>query len=279
MTWDGAPHPEPARVGLLGVLRAVSRGVPTVLVVASGLLVLSLIRLVERPLCGLNRPVTPYVTQGVCIAGLRLMGIRRRVRGKVMRGTGAIVANHVSWLDIFALNASKRIYFVSKSEVAGWPGIGLLAKATGTLFIIRDRSQARAQAEVMEARLRAGHKLLFFPEGTSTDGIRLLRFKTTLFAPFIAEALPEDMQVQPVSLIYRAPEGAPVAFYGWWGEQSVTDHMIQMLIAPRHGMIEVVYHEPLKVSAYADRKALARAAEDAIRAEMRAAGVLLVEER
>ena len=277
MTWDGAPHPEPLTIGALGALRIALRGTAVVSVVASGLAVLLAIRVVERPVFGLDRPISPYVTQGVCKAALRLMGIRRRVRGAVMTGTGAVVANHVSWLDIFALNASKRIYFVSKSEVAGWPGIGVLARATGTMFIRRDPREAKAQAQVMEERLRAGHRLLFFPEGTSTDGIRLLPFKTTLFAAFFAPSLPRDMQVQPVSLIYRAPDRAPVAFYGWWGDQGVTEHMVQMLAAPRHGVVEVVYHSPLRVADYPDRKALARAAEREVREELRRAGVLLVE--
>ncbi|MGB3409009.1 MAG: lysophospholipid acyltransferase family protein [Jannaschia sp.] len=277
MTWDGAPAPDPVRIGPRAVLRALRRGVPVVVVVAGGLFLLSLVRLIERPLCGLNRPVTPWITQGVCRAGLFLMGIRRVVRGTVMTGTGAVVANHVSWLDIFALNASKRIYFVSKSEVAGWPGIGLLARATGTLFIRRDPREARVQAQTMEDRLRAGHRLLFFPEGTSTDGVRLLSFKTTLFAAFFSPALSGAMQVQPVTLIYRAPPDEAAAFYGWWGEQSVTDHMLRMLVAPRHGVIEVVYHAPLRVAAFVDRKALARAAEEVVRTELRAAGVLMTD--
>jgi lyso-ornithine lipid O-acyltransferase len=97
-----------------------------------------------------------------------------------MQHKGALVANHASWLDIFTLNACDRIYFVSKSEVAGWPGIGWLARATGTVFINRQGREAQMQKLLFEARLRAGHRLLFFPEGTSTDGQRVLDFKSTL---------------------------------------------------------------------------------------------------
>lgn len=266
MIWDGAPPPPAPRPGLVGWLRVGMRGAALIVVVFGCLLLLLAVRLLERPLHGVARPWTPWITQGVCITGLRILGLRRNVRGAVMRGTGAVVANHASWLDIFVLNASKRIYFVAKSEVAGWPGIGWLARATGTVFIRRDPKEARAQQTVFEERLGAGHRLLFFPEGTSTDGRRVLPFKTTLFAAFRSGGLPDDMQVQPVTLAYHAPGGARADFYGWWGDQSFAAHMLVMLAAPRHGCVDVIYHPPLVVSDFADRKALARAAEAAVRA-------------
>ncbi|CTQ50476.1 lysophospholipid acyltransferase family protein [Jannaschia donghaensis] len=271
MIWDDAAPPPQTRPGPMGWLRAVLRGAALIVVVFGCLLVLMVVRLVERPLHGVNRPWTPWITQGVCITGLAILGLRRDVRGAVMTGTGAVVANHASWLDIFVLNASKRIYFVAKSEVAGWPGIGWLARATGTVFIRRDPREAKAQQAVFEERLGAGHRLLFFPEGTSTDGRRVIAFKTTLFAAFRSGGLPDDMQVQPVTLAYHAPAGEHPAFYGWWGDQSFGAHMLAMLVAPRHGCVDVIYHEPLVVSDYADRKALARAAEAAVRRGFEAA--------
>ncbi|TFL18297.1 1-acyl-sn-glycerol-3-phosphate acyltransferase [Jannaschia formosa] len=237
------------------------------------LLLLLAVRLVERPLCGLRRPVTPFITQFVCINALRLLGLRRRMRGTPMRGAGAVVANHVSWLDIFALNACRRVYFVSKSEVADWPGIGWLARATGTVFIRRDRREARAQAALLRERLGLGHEILFFPEGTSSDGLRVLPFKTTLFASFLGEGGLPELRIQPVTLAYHAPPGAPAPFYGWWGTQSAGEHMLAMLAAARHGTVEVIFHPPLVAADYADRKALARAAEEAVRAGLRGSGV------
>lgn len=181
-----------------------------------------------------------------------------------MRGTGAVVSNHVSWLDIFALNASKRIYFVSKAEVASWPGIGWLARATGTVFVRRHPREAAKQRALFDARLRAGHRLLFFPEGTSTDGRRVLAFKSTLFAAFYSPDLP-GMQVQPVTLRYVAPEGTRADFYGWWGERGFAESLVSVLAVPRQGRVEVTYHPPLPVAAHPDRKVLARAAETAVR--------------
>lgn len=265
--WNGAPQVAAHPPGVAGWLRILLRGTALGLVNASGLIFLLFIRLIERPLCGMNRPVTPWITQGVCISSLRILGLRREVRGRAMTARGAAVANHASWLDIFALNASKRIYFVSKAEVAGWSGIGWLARATGTVFINRDRREAAAQTSLFEARLRAGHRLMFFPEGTSTDGRRVLPFKPTLFEAFFSAGIP-DLHVQPVTLAYHAPDGADPAFYGWYGNAGFGPHMLRMLAAPRHGRVVVTYHLPLKVADFAGRKALARAAENAMRRDL-----------
>lgn len=235
------------------------------LVVFGGLLLHLAIRLIERPLAGLRRPVTPFVTQAVCRLALIVMGIGLRVRGKRMRGRGAVVANHVGWLDIFALNAPQRIYFVSKSEVARWPGIGWLARATGTVFIRRDARDARLQKDIFEARLRAGHHLCFFPEGTNSDGVRLLPFKPTLFAAFFADGLAEILQIQPVSLVFHAPVGRDARFYAWWGALGFGAHLLRVLAQARQGRIEVVFHPPVRVADFPDRKALARHCEAAVR--------------
>ena len=264
-TWQAEAPPAPVRIGPGGWLRVLARGLPMGLVVFGGLAVLLLARLVERPLCGLNRPVTPWITVGVCRASLAILGLRHRRSGNFMAGRGAVVANHVSWLDIFVLNAAGPVYFVAKSEVAGWPGIGWLARATGTVFIRRDPREAQAQALELEARLRAGHRLCFFPEGTSTDGARVLPFKPTLFAAFFAHGLAALLRVQPVTLDYRAPSGADPRAYGWWGDMSFGGHLLAMLALPRHGEVRAVWHPPLPVADYPGRKELARAAETAVR--------------
>ncbi len=275
--WREAPMAL-ARPGPAGWLRLVWRGPLLAATVYGGLIVLLALRLVEAPLCGLRRPVTPFVTQGVCRLALRLLGLRLVVRGLPMAHEGAIVANHGSWLDIFVLNAVDRVFFVSKSEVAGWPGIGWLARATGTVFIARRGVEARAQQDVFEARLRAGHRLLFFPEGTSTDTRRVLPFKSTLFAAFLAPDLRERIAIQPATVIYHAPPGRDPRFLGWWGDMAFAPHLLAVLAAPRGGRVEVVLHAPAPVSAFADRKALARWAEGRVRAAHPAGGVALTDQ-
>ena len=233
--------------------------------VFGGLLIHLSLRLIERPVFGLRRPLTPFITQAVCKGALRIMWIRLEVTGTPMKQRGAVVANHVSWLDIFVLNAPQRLYFVSKSEVAGWPGIGWLARATGTVFIRRDARDARLQKEIFEARLRVGHHLCFFPEGTNSDGVRVLLFKPTLFAAFFAPGLSEILSIQPVTLIYRAPPGRDERFYGWWGELSFGAHLLQVLGQVRQGRVGLVFHAPVPVSDHTSRKTLARACGETVR--------------
>lgn len=262
--WIEARLP-PWRPGPGGWLRVVLRGAVIGLVTYGGLILLLALRLVERPLCGLNRPVTPHVTQTVCRVALRVMGLRLVRHGQPMRQHGAVVANHASWLDIFVLNACDRVYFVSKAEVAGWPGIGWLARATGTVFIARKGTEARAQAKVFESRLKTGHRLLFFPEGTSTDSLRMLPFKSTLFAAFHADGLRDALHLQPVSVVYHAPDGQDARFYGWWGDMDFGGHLARVLGQGRQGRVEVTFHPPVAVAAFPDRKALSAHCERVIR--------------
>jgi 1-acyl-sn-glycerol-3-phosphate acyltransferase len=267
-SWNAPPAPPPLQLRPHDWLRVARRGLALGGLIAVCLAIMMALRLIERPLWGKRRPLTPFLTQFVSLSAFRILGMGYQRRGARMQGRGAVVANHVSWLDIFALNAGKRVYFVSKAEVAGWPGIGLLARATGTVFIKRDPREAKHQQEIFEERLLAGHKLLFFPEGTSTDGMVVLPFKTTLFQAFFAPELRQRIAVQPVSLIYHAPEGADPRFYGWWGDMDFGTHLLRVLAAPQQGRVEVVYHDPLALRDFASRKDLAAQCEAAIRAAM-----------
>ena len=271
--WDSADHPTPVSVGPLGWVLMLLRGVLLATVVLVGLVILLAIRLIERPLYGQGRPVTPHITQIVCKIAFWIMGLRRAVVGTPMRHRGAVVANHTSWLDIFSLNAAQRIYFVSKSEVASWPGIGWLAKATGTLFIERNPKHARKQTEVFQQRLLDNHRLLFFPEGTSTDGLQVLPFKTTLFQSFFAPELRDVIWVQPVTVLYTAPDGTDPRFYGWWGDMSFGGHLLRTLASLRQGQVTTIYHTPLAVADFENRKALAQACEAQVRAAHPSAGL------
>ncbi|OIQ27826.1 MAG: 1-acyl-sn-glycerol-3-phosphate acyltransferase [Alphaproteobacteria bacterium MedPE-SWcel] len=265
VSWDSDTPAEAVRIPALGWVRIGLRGLTLALLVFGGLLLLLLIRMVERPLCGVNRPVTPFLTMVVCRTAFRILGLRFQAEGKCMREPGIVVANHTSWLDIFALNARKRIYFVSKSEVASWPGIGWLARATGTVFIDRDRRKAAAQKILFEDRLKAGHKLLFFPEGTSTDGLQVLPFKTTLFASLFDPVLRQGLYVQPVSVVFHAPAGADPRFYGWWGAMDFGPHFLKVLAAHPQGSVQLMYHAPVAVRDFATRKELAAACEEIVR--------------
>lgn len=265
VTWEGEEaYPPKHRISLSGWALVVVRGLILATIVFGCLGALLLLRLVEKPLFGLHRPWTPFITQFVCRVAFLVLGIAFETKGELMTQRGAVVANHSSWLDIFALNARKRIYFVSKAEVARWPGIGWLAKATGTVFINRDPKEARAQKALFEERLLAGHKLLFFPEGTSTDGIRVLPFKPTLFAAFFAPILRDELHIQPVTVLYHAPKGEERRFYGWWGDMDFGPHLLKTLAQRRQGGVELIYHPPVAVCDFASRKELAAHCEKVI---------------
>jgi len=267
MTWEGGIVPTPQKIGPKGWIFVVLRGGILASLITIGLLLMLLVRLIERPLCGQGRPVTPFITQFVCRMAFVVMGIAYKRAGSPMRGSssGAIVANHSSWLDIFALNAAQRVYFVSKAEVAKWPGIGWLARATGTVFIARDRREAATQVALFRQRLGLGHKLLFFPEGTSTDGQQVLPFKPTLFAAFMDEALREALSIQPVAVIYTAPDGEDARLYGWWGDMDFGPHLLTTLAQSPQGSVTVIYGDPVRVGDFSDRKALAAKLEEAVR--------------
>lgn len=266
-TWKGEDDSvPPLRLGPVEWLRVLRRALVLGMAVFGGLIVLLLVRLVERPVWGMHRPITPYITQAVCRMALVILGLPLTAHGPRITGQGAVVANHSSWLDIFALNARKNVYFVSKSEVANWPGIGWLARATGTVFIRRDPREARDQTRLFEDRLLAGHRVLFFPEGTSTDGLRVLPFKSTLFQAFYSGRLHHALQVQAVTVIYHAPAGEDENFYGWWGDMDFGTHLLKTLAVRDQGRVELIYHPAVRVDDFPNRKTLARHLEEQVRA-------------
>jgi lyso-ornithine lipid O-acyltransferase len=262
--WEEAPPP-PLRINALGWLRVFWRGTLTGLLTYGGLLVLLLVRLIEWPLFGQSRPITPHITRFVCRTALRILRLPLVVHGRPMTHPGAIVANHSSWLDVFVLNAVQTVYFVAKAEVAAWPLIGWLARATGTVFIARKGTEAKKQQDLFEARLMAGCRLLFFPEGTSTDAVRILPFKSTLFAAFFSPALIGSMHVQPVTVVFQAPDGQDPRHYGWWGDMDFANHLLKTLATAPQGRVVLTFHPEVAVDAFKDRKALAQHCERVIR--------------
>lgn len=266
VTWHGVPDAIPPRPnGVLAWARVIRRGLGLLLVLVLGVLILLPLRGGERLFTGARRPLSGPWVQGVCRAALWVMGIGWCRKGRPMQGPGAVVANHVSWLDIFVLNAAMPVFFVSKAEVAGWPGINILTRVTNTHFVVRDPKHARQQAEEFAQRVRSGHRLLFFPEGTSSDGRRVLAFKPTLFQGFLDPALPAGLQVQPVTSRYIAPAGQAASFYGWWGDMAMGPHLLSVLTQRHQGRVEVILHPPLPVAGQT-RKTLAAQAEAAVRA-------------
>ena len=131
---------------------------------------------------------------------LRIFDVRMTVAGApITRQAVLYVANHVSWIDIFVMNAQRPTAFIAKSEIRDWPVIGWLVAGAGTLFI--ERGQRRAIPVVsaaMQARLERGEAVGLYPEGTTSDGVSLLPFRASLFEP----AHQAGVTIQPVALVY-----------------------------------------------------------------------------
>lgn len=161
---------------------------------------------------------------------LKVLGIRLLAGNPPSFSHGALlVANHISWLDIFVIHATRRVHFVSKHEVRSWPVAGWLAHRAGTLFIQRAKKHdtARINGE-MHALLENGAWVAVFPEGTSSDGRQLGRFMPSLFQPAVRQNLP----VVPAGLRYQTPEGKHCQAAAYIDEMSFGQSLWQIAGAP-----------------------------------------------
>jgi 1-acyl-sn-glycerol-3-phosphate acyltransferase len=266
-TWDGAAPPAATPPTAAQRARGALRLAAIVLATLAALALYLPGRAAARLSPGLafDRPVGMAWAR----AALAIMGVRPRVSGAPMARGGVVLANHASWADILALRAAAHVTFVSKAEVRGWAGVGWLAAVAGTVFIDRRRSATKAQGDALLARLAAGDLLCLFPEGTSSDGLRVLPFKSALLSALYHETVCDVVWVQPVTLNWIAPRGQPAAFFGWWGTMGFEAHIWTVLCRSRGAAVEVLFHEPRPAQSFPDRKTLARHAEDSVRAAKR----------
>src|SRR5262245_34649218 len=205
-----------------------------------------------------------------------LLGVRVRVAGeRVRRRPLLIVANHASWLDICVLTALAPVVFVAKREVASMPLFGLLARLQRSVFVDRERrlSTAATNAEIA-ARLAEGDPVVLFAEGTSSDGNRVLPFRSSLIgaahamlATVAADGGEEDavVWIQPLSIAYVGLDGLPLGrpqrpCVAWYGDLDLLPHLAEVM---RRGAVDVAvsWGEPVACAATTDRKALARSLE------------------
>ena len=156
--------------------------------------------MVRREFPRLDEARKSLKVQAWSVRMLHIMGISLDVQGDVpQHGPLLLVANHISWLDILVLHASRHCRFVSKADVQHWPLIGTLAQGCGTLFVEREsRRDAMRVVHHMADALRSGDMLAIFPEGTTSDGIGTLPFHANLFQAAISAHAP----VQAIGLTY-----------------------------------------------------------------------------
>jgi lyso-ornithine lipid O-acyltransferase len=202
-------------------------------------------------------------------------GLRMRVRvvGEPVRDNAVLfVSNHVSWADILAIGSIMPIAYVSKSEVAKWPLVGPAAKVQRTVFVDRSRRHQTgdAIAEIVK-RLAGGTSVVLFAEGTSSDGNRVLPFRSALVGAVkeASERAESGILIQPMSICYTGLNGIPMGrqhrpTVAWYGDLDFVPHL-KAFIA--RGAVDAVitYGEPVAADGTADRKAMTRTLEGAVR--------------
>lgn len=220
----------------------------------------------------------------------QLLGVRLDVEGAITRDQPVlIVANHTSWLDIPVLSAVAPVSFVAKKEVGSWPGVAMLANLQRTVYVDRKRrSQVSATAGEIAQRLDNGDQIVLFAEGTSTDGNRVLPFRSSLFAAAMPSKSPAPQivsdrgqeqaraagtetspLVQTLAITYTRLHGIPLSraqryLIGWYGDMDMADHAWTLL---KSGPIDVAVRigAPIPLTAFENRKDLAAHTEKNIR--------------
>jgi 1-acyl-sn-glycerol-3-phosphate acyltransferase len=191
---------------------------------------------------------------------LSALCVEVRARGHIPApGALLLVANHVSWLDAYALNTVSSARFVAKSEVRGWPIVGVIAARFGTHFLERGRLRAAARAVLALADvLRSRQPVAVFPEGTTSEGDTVLHFYPAMFQA----AVLSGARVQPVAIRYRTVDGRPTRAAAYVGDMSILDSVRRLLREPRI-IVELAFCAPLDPHGRT-RKQLAAAARAAI---------------
>ena len=251
-----------------------------------GWLVARRIRVARRGLAVLAWTLSAIVIQAVCLmmpgrakvefaqvywsVFTRLIGIKVGIIGNRAVGFEGrpviFVSNHSSWVDVPVLGGVLDGCFVAKGDVATWPIIGFIARLGRTVFVSRSRASTGKERDAMRATLRSGDKLILFPEGTSSDGSRVLPFRTSFFA--LAESQPgDDLRdiplIQPVSVVYDRLGGLPAGrasrpIFAWYGDMNIASHFWRL--TQHIGLrATVLLHAPLDPVRFADRKELSRA--------------------
>lgn len=211
-----------------------------------------------------------WIQKFFCRTMCRVIGIEVEAVGELgARAPRFVVANHVSWTDIIAIASLYPLVFLAKGEVKNWPVLGFLARLQGTIFVDRSRRQDIPKVNAALAReLREGKDLVVFAEGTSSDGVTVLKFNASHFAMLheLARA-PESCAVAviPVAFAYfprDVGEGKPIDV-GWYADMTFLPHLWS-LMSRGGARCKILFGAPIDPAAYPDRKALAEATQASV---------------
>jgi 1-acyl-sn-glycerol-3-phosphate acyltransferase len=195
---------------------------------------------------------------------LRLSGMKLVVHNDEARLDAGVlvVGNHISWIDIYVINAWRPTPFVSKAEIRKWPVVGWLAEQLGTVFVQREkRSDAKRIMHELANRLLAGEMMCVFPEGTTTDGRTLLPFHANLFQAAVSASVP----VQPLCLMYEDAHGALSTAPAYIGDMTLNDSLDALLGA---GPLTAHLYVCNPLAPGADRRLLASEAQASVQAAL-----------
>ncbi|ROH86234.1 1-acyl-sn-glycerol-3-phosphate acyltransferase [Pseudomethylobacillus aquaticus] len=170
-----------------------------------------------------------------------------------------LVGNHISWLDIHALNSVKALRFVAKSEIRGWPVFGWFSEKVNTLFTERTRKQdAGRMVDITAEALRSGDCICFFPEGTTSDGSHILPFKGSL----MQAAINADSMIWPVTIRYPDANDQPNVAMAYYGDISLQDSIFSV-IGQKAPVVELHFGSPIAAHGH-ERRGLSLLARQAI---------------
>ena len=202
--------------------------------------------------------IIPYFYHKIC---LRIFGIKIKTFGKVsINSPILLISNHASYLDIIILGSLFKTSFIAKKEISKWPLLGILAKLQNTIFIDRRVSSLKNQENQIIKHLNEKKNLVIFPEGTSSDGNRVLPFKSSLFNIF-EKNLNSKILVQTITIVYKKINGIPMNRIE---RKNITWHSNMDLIPNIFNVlkklsieVEVVFNDEFLPSKEYDRKKLA----------------------
>lgn len=249
----------------MGVLRTAIRLALILLVTAVGFVVVATARLMRPVAPALPRRTRDRAFRLWARTFCRLLGLQMRVTGPRPTGSFFLVSNHVSYVDIPLIAANVDATFVAKADLRGWPLLGRVSTIVDTIFIDRSRKRDLMRVmELVEKSLDQGLAVVVFPEGTSSRGEDVLRFKPSLLE------LPATRRdpVYHATVSYRTPANRPPAhrIVCWWGDAPFLSHFLRLLALPSFEATLAFGEEPIRGE---DRKVLAAQLRTAMRAGFR----------
>ena len=231
-----------------------------------------LLILVQWALGKLGLPGWGFIASNYYRVLCSLLRIRVHVHGAPTRDRAVLyVSNHVSWADILVIGSIAPVAFVAKREVAGWPLVGITAKIQRTVFVDRTRRHQAGEAIAgIVKRLKEGVSVVLFAEGTSSDGNRVLPFRSALLgAVEEMSAHAGDICIQPMSVSYTGLHGIPMGrqhrpLVAWYGDLDFIPHIKAFI---ELGAVDAVvsYGEAVPADAEIDRKAMTTRLESSVR--------------